>query len=86
MANSLNKNLTGTFVVLKSPLYKGNEIERVFFCEGGFGVSSFTSGKAVYGHFVFDGEKCRIDGYNIERFAKDNEIKEAEKQKEKKNE
>lgn len=79
MANDLNMELEGKYVILKGGKggYKGTEIERVFLCEGGFGCSSGTIGSAIYGKFVFDGEECRIEGYEVERIATVTEVKAA---------
>jgi hypothetical protein len=69
MANSLNLELTGKRVILSGSRYRGNKEERMFLCESGFGCHSFTSGRAIYGKFVKDGEECRVDGYEIEGLA-----------------
>ena len=77
MANALNEDLEGRYVVLLEESM-GDEWKdityRVFLCEGGFGCRSFTSGRAIIGTTPFDGEKFRIDSYEIERFATDEEI------------
>ena len=80
MGNKLNIELASRYIILQSggrQGYKGNDIERVFYCESGFGCSSATSGNAIYGKFVFDGEECRIEGYEIERLATDKEVNQA---------
>lgn len=69
MANSLRMNLTGKTVILKASRYRGNEEERKFVCESGFGCSPVTSGGAIFGRFVSDGEEARIDGWDIEKLA-----------------
>ena len=74
MANSLNINLTGKYVVLKSPDYIGTLPERVFLCEDGFGCSPVTSGSRIYGKFVSDGEDDCVRGCDVERLATDEEI------------
>ena len=77
MANSLNENITGRYVVLSTeglkPEYHGIE-NRVFLVQGGFGADSFTAGTAVFGSTPFDGDEFRISGFDIERFATDDEI------------
>lgn len=69
MANNLNQELTGKTVVLSSRYYRGDEAARTFRCESGFGCSSFTRGSAIYGRFVQDGEKARVEGGEIEKMA-----------------
>ena len=69
MANSLKIDLVGKTVILSSKYYKGTEEDRKFKCEGGFGCSNVTSGTAVFGYFVKDNEKTRIDGYEVEKLA-----------------
>jgi hypothetical protein len=69
MANSLGIDLQGKTVILRADRYKGDDKERTFVCEGGFGCRSFTMGQAIIGHFVSDGEECRIDGSDVDRLA-----------------
>ena len=70
MANFLNQNLKGKIVILSSKYYKGIEEERKFKCESGFGCFPFTRGTAIFGFFINDNEKSRIDGYEIENEVK----------------
>ena len=77
MGNSLNIDLTNKYVVLDKKTYQGDILRRVFFCEDGFGTKPSTIGNAIFGYFVADGEKCRIEGYEIERLATDSEINDA---------
>lgn len=67
--NNLKSELEGRIVILSPECYKGDEEARKFKCLGGFGCHSFTMGSAVYGEFLSDGEKVRVEGYEIERFA-----------------
>jgi len=67
-------DLTGKVVILKSEFYKGSDSERAFKCEGGFGCSPHTIGTAVVGHFLMDGEKCRVERFQVERLAEVHEI------------
>ena len=69
MANSLGRDIQlGERVVLSARAYKGTEKERIFICDiGGFGMFQSTNGTAIFGKFESDGEKCRINGYDIER-------------------
>jgi hypothetical protein len=76
MANNLNRDLEGKYVVLNSN-FKGDDIHKVFLCKDGFGVYSSTIGKAIIGEFVYDGEKCRVEGYDVERLATDEEVRKA---------
>ena len=77
--NSLGQEIKGKHVVLKNKYYKGDTIERVFLCEGGFGCSSFTLGGAVIGTFIFDESHYRVGGDEVERFATEEEVEEAKK-------
>lgn len=85
MANNLNQELKGKFVVLKAAAYKGDKLKRIFFCKDGFGTSSKTTGSAIFGCFVSDGEDCKVGGYEVERFARDDEVKEAKRLRGKQN-
>lgn len=67
--NSLRIDITGKVVVLSRKEFSGTESERMFLCEKGFGCSPFTSGSAVYGKFISDGEKCRVEGHQIEKLV-----------------
>ena len=71
----MDKDLVDQYVVLKDKYYKGDEIDRVFLCKGGFGCHPFTSGSAVFGEFISYGPPdTRIERYEIERFATTTEI------------
>ena len=69
MANALHIDLAGKTVILSSKLYKGTDEERRFLCKAGFGCRPGTSGTAIFGEFLSDGEKCRINGSDVERLA-----------------
>lgn len=77
MANALNENLEGRYVVLVekalAPAYRDIQ-NRIYKVEGGFGAMSFTAGTAIFGQTPVDGEKFRIEGSEIERFATDEEV------------
>ena len=81
MANSLDQELEGKYVILDKKVYSKtkDDIERIFLCKNGFGCSATTHGKAIFGEFVFDGECCRIGGFEVKRLAKEQEIEEAKK-------
>lgn len=80
MGNNLNENIEGRFVLLDESWFKKPEMaadarERVFLAQGGFGCWAETAGNAVMGEFVVDGERVRVEGYNLEgRFATMGEV------------
>jgi hypothetical protein len=77
MANALNEDLTGRYVVLREDAMSENYRDlpnRIFKVEGGFGAVPFTIGQALMGTTPIDGEKFRVGGYDVERFATDAEI------------
>ena len=82
MGNTLNEDLTGRVVIIGAEhLIKtlNNRPElRAFHVTGGFGASPHTRGNAIFGTFLYDGEKCRMEGWMVERFATDDEIEGAE--------
>ena len=53
----MDKDLTDQYVVLKDKYYKGDEIDRVFLCKGGFGCHKM--------------EVLREEGSTIVRFILD---------------
>ena len=77
MGNALNTDLTDRYVIIREerfdPKYR-DIANRVFLVTGGFGASSFTSGTALYGTTPVDGEKFRMEGHDVERYATDEEI------------
>ena len=77
MANNLSEYITGRYVVVAeecfNPQYRDIKY-RVFHARGGFGCSPATMGSAVTGETPYDGEEFRIEGYQIERYATDEEI------------
>jgi len=84
MANALGEDIEGKIVVFHKKYFKENTgfdkpFRRVYYVSGGFGSKHFTIGKALFGNFVFDGEKCRMEGYMVERYATKDEIAEAKK-------
>lgn len=77
MANALNEDIMGKHVVIPETYFKPefHDIKfRVFKAEGGFGCSPHTSGTAVFGETIYDGDRFRIEGYEIERLATDEEV------------
>ena len=80
MANALNEDLTGRVVVLSTEWMEAKSApaeRRCFRVDDGFGARSFTAGNAIFGEFLYDGERCRMEGYMVERFATDGEIEAA---------
>ena len=81
MANRLNENLTNRVVIIDAAQMKpeyNTPARRAFRVSGGFGASSFTSGNAIMGEFLMDGQRCHMEGWQVERFATDEEITAAE--------
>jgi hypothetical protein len=78
MANSLNENLDGRYVVLREEDMHEDYRDikhRVFKVTGGFGASAGTLGSALFGESPHDGEKWRTNSFSVERFATDEEIR-----------
>lgn len=77
MANALDEDITDRYVVVAeesfAPAYRDIKY-RVFHAETGFGCVPYTAGRAVIGTTPYDGEKFRIDGSEVERFATEEEI------------
>jgi hypothetical protein len=74
MANALNEDLTGKVVIFKQEYMSVPVTEHPFRVRGGFGASPFTSGHALMGTFLSDGERTRMEGYMVDRLATDEEI------------
>lgn len=79
MANNLGIDLEKKFIILKKGDYRGDIYERIFYCEGGFGLHTYTNGNAILGYFVSDGEKSRVEGWQVERLATPEEVEHAKK-------
>lgn len=47
---------------------------RVFHAKGGFGCKPYLSGTGVFGQHLRDGDECRYERFQIERFATDEEV------------
>lgn len=81
MANALNEELEGRVVIIGAMHLKTSldrpEL-RAFRVLDGFGANSFTSGSALIGEFLYDGDKCRLEGWMVERLATEDEIADAE--------
>ena len=82
MGNTLNEDLTGRVVIIDAehliPALSNRPELRAFHVTNGFGTHPKTRGSALLGKFLYDGEKCRMEGWMVERFATDDEIEGAE--------
>lgn len=74
MGNTLNENLTDQVVIFKQEALRVPATEHPFRVTGGFGALPFTRGSALLGTFLSDGEKTRMDGWDVERLATQEEI------------
>lgn len=76
MANALQEDVTGRVVVLKQERLKEEftATELPFRCEHGFGCFPHTSGSHISGEWLSDGERGSIRGYDIDRYATEDEI------------
>ena len=78
MSNSLKTFLEGKYVILKADIFlpEFRTLQhRVVKVTGGFGAVAFTSGSALMTDDK-DGVHTRWDGWDVERFATDEEITE----------
>jgi hypothetical protein len=77
MANNLDMDLTDKVVVLDAQYLKPEYHSlrsRLFKVSGGFGALPFTAGRALMGEFLCDGERCRMEGFMVERLATDEDM------------
>lgn len=71
-------NLKGKYVVMRTkPELNLDTIDRVYFCDGGFGCDPHASGTKMYGYFVTDPEKVYMRRTSVERLATEDEVKQA---------
>lgn len=77
MANSLDMDLTGQVVIFKQEYLSVPATEHPFRVEAGFGTKPYTSGSALGGTFLSDGESTRMEGFMVERLATEQEIEAA---------
>jgi hypothetical protein len=84
MGNTLQTDLTNKVVIFKQDIFKEGVVatEWPFLVSGGFGASAFTRGTALMGEFLPDGERCRMEGWDVDRLATDEEIQAARKRRE----
>ena len=75
------KDLQGRVVILRQDYFEAGvtATDHPFKAEGGFGCRHFLIGQAVIGTFLDSGEHCRVERYEIDRFATDKEIAAAKK-------
>lgn len=66
--NNVGIDITGKFVLVRPGWFRDETdvAERVVFATGGFGCSPDANGRAVFVEFVGDGERCRVEGYDLE--------------------
>ena len=64
--NHLGKDLKRVTVILKEKYYNGSESVRTFLCESGAGCAPDSTSSEIIGTFA-DGEKGRIESYEIEK-------------------
>lgn len=77
MGNTLNEDLEGQTVIISAKYLRPEFAEphlRVFRVRGGFGASPVTGGNALFGEFLADGDSCRMEGWQVERFAEPAEV------------
>jgi hypothetical protein len=74
MANSLDIDLTDKVVIFRQNYLKVPANEHPFLVTAGFGASPDTTGTALGGEFLSDGEVCRMEGYMVERLATETEV------------
>lgn len=83
MANALNADLHRRVVLLPVEFFKEGyrDGDRRFICLGGYGCLAQTIGTKVFGKFLRDPPEepeYPINGYDIERFATEEEVPPAE--------
>lgn len=79
------EDLTGRYVVVAKKRFNSKYQDfkyRVVKANCGFGCSATAIGRAVYVTGLIDDENFRVERYNIERFATDEEVEEVKKLKE----
>jgi hypothetical protein len=81
MANNLGEDLTNRVVIIGAEHLKPKYAEsylRAFRVLDGFGAVPYTSGSAILGEVLSSGVKCRMEGWQVERYATEEEIALAE--------
>lgn len=72
------EDLKDKTVLLSGMAYKGTWRDRLFHCESGFGCNPKASGTAVFGRFVCDGERTRVERYEALAVVDTSELVEGE--------
>lgn len=71
MANNLDREIEKNEVVVIAKKWHNPQFQslehRLFRATDGFGMSSFTMGNAIYGDYLLDGDKSRIEGFMIDK-------------------
>ena len=71
-------DLKGKYVIMKTkPELNLDIIDRVYFCDSGFGCDPKKSGTKIYGYFVTDPERVYMRRYSVITLATDDEVKQA---------
>ena len=72
-------DLKGKYVIMKTKAALNLDIiDRVYFCDSGFGCDPRKSGTKIFGHFVTDPEKVYMRRYDAITLATDDEVKQAQ--------
>lgn len=70
--------LKGKYVIMKTRAELNLDIiDRVYFCDSGFGCDPGKSGTKIYGYFVTDPERVYMRRYDAITLATDDEVKQA---------
>lgn len=70
--------LKGKHVIMKTRANLNLDIiDRVYYCDRGFGCNPAASGTKIYGYFVTDPERVYMRRWNAERLATEDEVKQA---------
>ena len=78
MANALDIDLEDKVVIFAQRYLRVPATEHPFHVNGaGFGCKPYTTGSALSGTFLSDGESARMEGYMVERLASEEEIEAA---------
>ena len=81
MGNSLQQDLTGKVIAFAPDRLRPglDPMEHVFYVTGGFGASAHTRGTALMGVFLSDGERCRMEGWDVGRIVEEDELTDAQR-------
>jgi len=75
--NGPGVDITDKAVVLRADAHvEGLRTMRdlLFWARGGFGCDPGTMGSAVVGTYLSDGERCRVEGYMVDRLATEQDL------------